>query len=229
MSRASLAALLAAIAFAAAAPALAQDGPAAQLFISPMGEPFRAGPSDPYPAAAWFKQADQGNKGYLTRADFQADAARFFKTLDKDDDGYLDDKEVDNYEQNVAPEIVTAMNIDAPQQGRADADAELDSHASRDESNLPARYVHDVSRLNDDHAAHAKPPPPRRGAGFFSFFDEPEPVRAADTNIDFRISLTEWQAAADRRFDALDSKHTGKVMLADLPVTPFQWRYQHHK
>ena len=29
-----------------------------QLFIAPMGEPFRAGPNDPYPSALWFARAD---------------------------------------------------------------------------------------------------------------------------------------------------------------------------
>jgi Ca2+-binding EF-hand superfamily protein len=48
-----------------------------------------------------------------------------------------------------------------------------------------------------------------RGGAAVALLAEPEPVSGADTNLDSRISMAEWVAAADRRFDLLDVKHQG--------------------
>ncbi len=42
----------------AAKPAPPPEAPLTQLFISPMGEPFRATDAEPYPSAAWFAGAE---------------------------------------------------------------------------------------------------------------------------------------------------------------------------
>ncbi|HEY1448938.1 MAG TPA: hypothetical protein VGF33_10405 [Caulobacteraceae bacterium] len=42
-----------------------------------------------------------------------------------------------------------------------------------------------------------------------SLLSDPEPVSGADVNLDSRITLAEWLAAADRRFDLLDTRHLG--------------------
>lgn len=76
-----------------------------QLFISPMGEPFRAGPDDPYPVDRWFAQADKDHDGRLTQAEVVADADRFFAVLDEDKDGEIIPGEVIRYERDIAPEI----------------------------------------------------------------------------------------------------------------------------
>jgi hypothetical protein len=86
------------------APYCAAPG-ARPLFVSPMGEPFRAAPGAAYPSAQWFARADGNHDGSVDRAEMVADARRFFKTLDKDGDGRLTPEEVDAYERDVAPEI----------------------------------------------------------------------------------------------------------------------------
>jgi hypothetical protein len=60
------------------------------------------------------------------------------------------------------------------------------------------------------------------GAGLFGLLNEPEPVAAADVNFDSHITLQEFLAAADRRFDALDRKGLGYLTLDALPKTPAQ-------
>jgi Ca2+-binding EF-hand superfamily protein len=50
---------------------------------------------------------------------------------------------------------------------------------------------------------------PRSKAGVMSLLSDPEPVSGADTDLNSHISMAEWLAAADRRFDFLDPKHTG--------------------
>jgi hypothetical protein len=195
-----------------------------QEFISPMGEPFRGHRVDPYPVAAWFKGADANGDGVVTIEEFRADAMRFFKALDKDADGVLDEKEITAYEDQMVPEIKAAMGRDPT----AIATHEYADTTRGYGDEAPVNYIEDASRVGDarqrDAGKDAKIErlAPRRGAGVFSFFDEPEPVRADDTNIDFRVSLREWMAAADRRFHQLDLKHDGKLTLDEMPQTPYQ-------
>jgi hypothetical protein len=93
-------ALLAAL--AAPSIALAQPGPPPhRLFISPAGEPFRAGDG----LAAWFAGADADHDGALTPPELRADFARFFKDLDANADGQLDGLELQAYERERVPEI----------------------------------------------------------------------------------------------------------------------------
>jgi hypothetical protein len=47
-------------------------------------------------------------------------------------------------------------------------------------------------------------------------------VAASDTEFNGHITLKEFDAAADRRFAALDTKGLGYLALADLPKTPVQ-------
>ena len=66
-----------------------------RLFVSPSGEPFRREPGGGQcPLSTWFSGADADHDGTLSRAEFQADAARFFRVLDRDADGILDATEV---------------------------------------------------------------------------------------------------------------------------------------
>ncbi|HWE47896.1 MAG TPA: hypothetical protein VG407_17895 [Caulobacteraceae bacterium] len=234
MSRTGLAlVLLITAAPLAAAVAVAQDDPDAltQEFISPMGEPFRGKAADAYPVEAWFKGADAGAKGYLTKQDFEADAQRFFKALDTDGDGALGDQEIDAYENHLVPEIKSAMGPD-PNAVHYNPSA-IDLGQMNGEQ--PVTYRDSASRIDDDKAANQGKADRqadlarRRGAGVFGFFDEPEPVRAADTNIDFRISMKEWMEAADRRYAQLDKRHDGKVTRDELPATPFQTYMRRNK
>ena len=195
-----------------------------QLFISPMGEPFRAGNGEPYPVEVWFKAADTDGDGMLTRDEFRADALRFFKTLDKDGDGVLDDEELKAYENHVAPEV--SADINAAEQAEAAANQpHSEDRGTRDDA--PTYYLgNGGSRIDPALAAKFSqknnPLLSRRGAGKFSFLPEPDPVRGCDTNIDFRVSLREWMEAAEKRFSRLDTAHTGRIARADLPLTPLQ-------
>ena len=225
---------LALLASSAPLVAVAQDDPDSltQEFISPMGEPFRAKDGEDYPVAAWFKQADQGNKGYLTKQDFEADAMRFFKILDSENNGYISDHEIDAYENVMVPEIKAAMGPDPNAVHYAPSAIDM----GQMNGEAPVVYKDGASRIADDKEANKDKSDreaaaeARRGAGVFGFFNEPEPVRAADTNIDFRVSMKEWMEAADRRYAELDRRHDGKVTRDELPITPFQAVYaQSHK
>ncbi|MDC7676087.1 hypothetical protein [Asticcacaulis machinosus] len=188
------------------APAVAQmpseggpDRPAInQIFFSPSGEVFRAKTPAPYPVADWFKKADADSDGKLTRAEFVADAKRYFAVIDKDENGVISSPENTRYEEELAPEILSRVPmITQPPKGRT-TDAE-----GKPLSNQP--YQRQIT-----------------GAAQFSLINEPQPVRGADANFDFKITSAEWESASLARFRLLDKDSDGALTLDTLSKTPMQ-------
>ncbi len=167
------------------------------LFISPMGEPFRADVGKPFPSGTWFAGADANHDGVLTKAEFLADAERFFKKLDRDRDGKIRDDEITYYEKTIAPEIVAN---------------------SFDTSGTKPVGGSDDNSL----AKHTPLAAVTQGAANFSPINDPEPVRSADADFNFRITHDEWMAAAAKRFRFFDKAGKGSFTLADIPPTPSQ-------
>jgi len=184
---------------------------APNLFISPAGKPFRAGPEEPYPSALWFAQADKDHDGRLTRAEFEADAEAFFRELDQNHDGVIDGFEVEHYEQVVAPEINPQV------EGLRFGEGMDLSLGSGSEERAPR--IGQGPRSGGRELAGDRRP---EGAGVYGLLNEPEPVAAADTQFNSRITPEEFRAAADRRFAVLDSKGLGYLTLETLPKTPVQ-------
>ena len=165
------------------------------LFISPSGQPFHAAAGQPYGLIAWFHQADHNGDGKIDRAEFRADAAVFFKVLDENGDGVIDAFELQDYENKIAPEILGAYRA-GPSRGRHAPRGPLGANADGEEV--------------------------LGGASPYELLDVPEPVAAADANLSGHITLAEFLAAADWRFDRLDAKHLGYLTLAGLPRVPVQ-------
>ena len=208
---------LAGVFAASAVPALAReadDWP--NVFISPMGQPFRAKLGAPYPVVDWFKAADKDGDGKIDHAEFMADAGAFFDTLDLNHDGALSSYEVALYEHNVAPEIL-GYNV-----------AVSDLRGARA---LPG---HDGARLwlaqiaspqvgldqPNEATAHVEAIP--EGAAPFSFLEVPEPLSAADADFSGIILKENYLKLADRRFNTLDHDQDGYLVLAKLPKTYVQ-------
>lgn len=164
------------------------------VFISPMGEPFRSNPGDPYPLVAWFRQADANKDGKLDQAEFRADAERFFHKLDVNGDGVVDDPEISHYERVIAPEI---------NGGVLDATAGLDAKDAQGNS----------VKVKEDTGEY-------QGAAAMSLLNDPEPVRSADRTISGRIKLSDFLARADHNFVALDSDGRGYLTIEGLPPVP---------
>lgn len=189
------------LAACASAPEDAPKGPRSTLFISPAGEPFHAGPGQPYPVGQWFAQADANHDGKLTRAEFRADFERFFKMLDQDHSGILDGAEVQRYEQDIAPEVLPRL--------------------------AQVRGGYPGERGAPGNRQLAETPPMRGGLAYdgapaYSLLNVSEPVASADDSFDGKITLEAFLRAADRRFALLDKNKDGYLTLNTLPRTPEQ-------
>jgi hypothetical protein len=186
-----------------------------QVFISPMGEPFRTDFGKPYPVEAWFKQVDANGDGSITLEEFKADALRFFKTLDENHDGTIDGFEVADYEANVAPEILPRV-ADGLSAQDVLTQEELAKSGNR------RRRAEDAFAGGPGRNPKGTLRDAMTGAAVYGFLAEPEPVRGSDADLDFKVTQAEWLAAAARRFDKLDKNHDHKLDRAELPLTPMQ-------
>jgi Ca2+-binding EF-hand superfamily protein len=174
-------------------------------FISPMGEPFRAGPGGDA-LAAWFHKADRNHDGLLTVDEMQADADRFFGILDLDHNGEIGPDEVERYESELAPEvhgepsaIYDTRGTDNGSDSGSSASASIEPQDPNDEVPIPGGGVSGP-----------------QGAGGYSLINLPEPVTAADMDINRSITRDEFRRAAFQRFVLLDTNHSGRLTLAQL-------------
>ena len=172
---------------------------AAQTFVSPTGEPFRAKGGEPYPSAAWFARADADRDGRLTSAEFVADAGGWFRRLDRDGDGQLIPDEVAAYERDT-PEIALYRV------------RERGARGGREPRPEPRR------RSDSRDASYGG----AMGAGRYGWLNIPHPIWPADTDLDRAVTAAEFAAAARKRFVLLDKNGRGYLALADLGPTAEQ-------
>jgi hypothetical protein len=204
--------------------AAAQDELPPNVFFSPCGQPFRAPMSAPYPVVDWFNQANKKGDGQLTHAEFVADAGAFFDTLDLNHHGVLDPFDIQVYEQKVAPEILgyrvpvralaapgfrlwLAQAMPGPGSGMGSPGTPQGMYDHEPENNAGRGPSLDVSGV---------------GAAPYGFFSSPEPVTAADADMNGFVKKPEFLALADRHFTELDGDDSGYLTLERLPKTRVQ-------
>ena len=172
-------------------------------FISPMGEPFRARTAGDDPLARWFHQADQNHDGLLTADEMETDARRFFATLDSNADQVIDPEELVVYESEIAPEVQVNSRWKLAPQSTA-AGMPDDRKRRRVDRNIDGYQIHGL-----------------QGAARYGLLNLPQPVAAADADFNRGTTLDEFSRAAAHRFQLLDSKRAGHLILQDLePLLP---------
>jgi len=186
------------------------------LFVSPFGEVFTGAPGGAWPVEAWFRGADANSDGALVYEEFAADGRRWFDRLDADRDGRLGQTELWAYEASLR-ELGGGMGPGGPGGGRGPGDR-------------PAGQTLGLAPPQSGGGSNIRRqggPRGPRGYGIVAeagFFNLPQPVKAADVNVDQRITAEEWTAATQRWFQALDTDRDGRLTLAGLPKTPLQQR-----
>ena len=194
-----------------------------QLFVSPMGEPFRAS----RPGAGqelWFTGADSDADGRITEAEFQRDAARFFAVLDRGRDGEIDPDDIAYYENVLVPEIRvggggggTPPGGGRGRRGNGGPDGGPGGGPPGGGSGGFGGSGGPGMRFGGGDKAAGATVRARQGAARYGFFDLPEPVAAADRNLNRGIDPNEFAKAAATRFAALDKNHDGALTRGELP------------
>ncbi len=192
------------------------------LFVSPAGEPFRAGPGEPYPVAVWYRGADANHDGKLTRDEFVADAARFFQTLDVNHDGVIDGEEVKAYETRVVPEITEERTPEARQQAGGGSTFGQGGGGGGGGGRRRRGGGGGAQGGQPSAGGIGGGLPQAQGAAPYGLLGEREPVAAADLDINSRITLNNFKTKAVQRFATLDEEGKGYLLLQELPKTPAQ-------
>ncbi|MEO8813616.1 MAG: EF-hand domain-containing protein [Caulobacteraceae bacterium] len=185
------------------------------VFISPAGKPFRAKADAPYPVVVWFREADANGDGKLDKAEFLADCDRFFTGLDPNKTNVLGPLQIAIYEQRIAPEVLGGrVDLRGSAGGRpllwlAQVDRPGPIDPGGPDTDAPTRYPHSLDESG-------------QGAAPYSFFDEPEPLMAADLNFRGVVSRADFLKLAEAHFATLDDRDQGYLTLDGLPKTPVQ-------
>jgi hypothetical protein len=193
------------------------------VFFSPAGEPFRGAPGEAQPMARWFAQADSDHDQRLSLAEFTADHRRFFKVLDTNGDGRIDGPEVGHYETVLAPEILGAADRgpERPPEGAGPGGRPQGGGRGPGGGGRAGGRGGGGGRIAagpraEGRVGAGRVGAGRVGAGRYGLLNEPEPVRAADLDLDYRVSAEEWDKAAARRLAALDRDRDGALSPQDL-------------
>ena len=206
------------------------------LFISPMGEPFRAKPPAPYPVDLWFKGADKDGDGKLDLAEFQADAERFFHVLDINRDGVIDHREIYYYEHKIVPEILgLAYGALRPTDGRPKLWlAQYSGGGGMGGGGMGGigapggPPVTDGGSSSPSDGGHIGGDVPLVGGAAYGLLADPEPVQGSDIRLTGIITLADFKARAQQRFEVLDFNHKGYLTLDGLPQTEAEKNQPHH-
>lgn len=201
-----------------------------RLFISPSGEPFRGENG----FERWFDQADTNHDGAISLEEFRADAQHSFKVVDTNGDGVISGLELQHYEHDLVPEVSTETFDAGPTAGprrgggggRRGGGAPGGGGGRTGGPGGAGGAGHGTANdtgFGPDLSEQAPARDPRAGlmgAARYSLINEPEPISAADTDLDGKVTLKEWMAITDRRFAKLDPLKTGKLTREALLHPP---------
>ncbi|CAN5410900.1 hypothetical protein BH09PSE1_BH09PSE1_27220 [soil metagenome] len=217
-------------------PQAGHDGPprgvGPQVFVSPFGEPFKADPGQPYPSAVWFARADANADGRLDHDEFQADGRRVFTGLDLNGDGVIGPDENAAYERSME---ALFLGQDGPR-GPGGPGMGGGRPGGRDGGpggmGGPRAGLGEGGGQDDDGGGQQRRRTDRGPAvsplSMANFLNVPQPVKAADTDTNQRITAREWSEVGDRWFGLLDANHDGALTLAELPETAIQRNLARH-
>jgi EF hand len=198
-------------------------------FISPAGKPYRSEDGEPYAKAEWFAVLDADQNGELSIEDFVTEAEAFFAELDVDADGRIAWSEITRYEQVVAPEVQAGFTPAGAGGMRPPPDMPIPRGSGGGPpgggppggmgGGPPPGMGGGPSKAMLKKLANMP-----QGAGRFAILGMPQPVMAADGNMNGSVTIEEMRAAAVQRFGWLNNMGNGdgKLDWNELPETPIE-------
>ncbi|MGQ2989726.1 MAG: hypothetical protein ACT6RD_00800 [Brevundimonas sp.] len=198
-----------------------------RVFVSPFGEPFDATPGQTG-VAVWFGGADGDGDGRLTPAEFDADGVRWFMVLDADRDGRIGPGEVAAYEAMIGARLGGMRGAPGgigpgsrPRPGRPGG-GPMGGAALNDQiggQDMPGGGPGGGSRMGGPRPGATGPyRPPATPLAMANLLNVPQPVKAADLDVNQFITSEEWQRTSARWFGLLDRDKNGVLTLAELPA-----------
>lgn len=209
--------------------------PEPRTFVSPFGEPFDAAP-DQSGLEVWFTAADGDHDGRLTPAEFDADGVRWFLALDTDQDGRIGPAEVAAYETLIKARLGGMRGgpgrdrSGGPSRGGA-GPGPMGGAALNDQiggQDMPGGGMPGGGGRGGQGGGSRIPSGGgARGGGYHiaqtplamaNLLNIPQPVKAADLDVNQFITAEEWQRTSARWFGLLDRDRDGVLTLAELPA-----------
>jgi hypothetical protein len=175
--------------------------PSGALFISPMGQPFRASVEEPAaPILAWMRAADTDGDGRVSAAEFVNQGVAFFtEILDANHDGRATSSESTALWRDQAPEMLSGEGPVRRSPPRAPPRPEP-TQGGRVPVAVPTPF-----REREPPAAMAR----------FGITNDREPVMSCDVDLNRRVTEEEFRACAERRFASLDANGDGFFEIAE--------------
>ena len=164
------------------------------FFVSPNGQPFRFAGSSTTLLRPWFEAADADHDARIARAEFIADAVRFFTEVDADHDGAATSPEVSAVRRERAPELETWISY----------------AGGPTERRRPPRWTPEDGFVREQ----SNRPPPRIVVA--NLLNEREPVLASDADLNRLVTRAEYEAATADRFRRLDTNADGALAMGEL-------------
>ena len=195
----------------------ARRPPPPMLFVSPAGKPYRDGSPDNPPMEQWFVGTDTNGDGALDPDEFRADFAAAFAEFDLDDNGNISGTEIMHYERETFPEISSAGSRGGGRQGGRSGSSR-GGREGRPEGGRGGRgRGQGGGRQSERATSHGGDTAgPVGGAARFGLLPIHHPIAQADTNINRRITQSEWETAANLRFRLLDTDGDGQLLREQL-------------
>ena len=166
-------------------------GPTSMIY-SPNGEPLNGGPLGRPTCNKAIQHGSRASIPIMPAAQprrFMADATAQFARMDIDHNGYLVPEELERYRLPYRQDV-------SPAAGTAQTSE---------------RTIAEVI-ITDDTAPRQRQPIQCFSASHL----EPDPVMAADVHNNFKVTLEDFLAQADRNFAELDTDHDGLITLKAL-------------
>lgn len=200
----AMAAAAAALTFAVSEQAQTQPPPELRpgaVFVSPMGQPFRAEPdSRRAPVQLWLTHADADGDERISRDEFVNEAMMFFaNVLDANHDRGVTSVESTALWREQAPEMLSARTAPV-----------LTSNSAMPPNEVGPRGPRGGDRRGQPPGGG---PPPGAGRALITLGAEIEPVMSCDRDFSRRIDATEFEHCAARRFMELDVNGDGYFTL----------------
>ena len=164
--------------------------PLSLMLYSPNGEPLNGGtlgrPTCQEALSKWFDRVDTTHAGTISSNEFLTDTRLQFQRMDIDHNGYLVSEEIERFRQPYRQQTAAEQPVQKP---KNDASQGKRSHGGRNGGN------HEEEDAGDNTA---------------------DPVMSADANLDFKVTLDEFMAYAQKQFFALDSNHIGTITKEEV-------------